>query len=461
MYSLYKKVFGNVVLSKKIFSYCRLYIKNIFITFEKIQSLIEYQEREYIESLYFHEPDYLLRAGDLPIGGVLKNLTINSFSSLESGESIPYGVESITLVKSHDGSFQLASLPSTVYSIKNLSLSKPEYRSNLVFVVPSTIKSISLESFDEWSISKKAKINFIQLPDTLEKLKLGEDCDNQRLPIKKGDLPSGLKKLVIENYELEYSNDAFPPNGLIELKLNCYLNNFKELILPITLKFLKISLNSKEDEDEDEDEDRDRDRYEDEYERGEIIRNEIFNKLPSKLEELHILFNMFVSKISKKSKLSKCKSIKKLTIEYENANNTIFQPKSLPSSVTDLSLINIANGPFTKFPFPKKTKKLLLIIKSITWLENENILFKKSLPNSITSLAINFINDEKGCFPSSLTHFQLLKNDFDLIAGGPNIEALQGMLSKLPKSLIYLDLPTYCESLNLNVKSNIILNYKD
>ncbi|EAL66972.1 hypothetical protein DDB_G0280861 [Dictyostelium discoideum AX4] len=178
MYHLYKKVFGNIVLSKKIFSYCRLYKKNIFITFEQIQSLIEYQEREYIESLCIEDkPDHLLKVGDLPIGGVLKNLTINSLSNLESGECVPHGVEAITLVHSYfeypnnnyDDSFHLESLPSTVHTLKHISLSKPKNESNCVFVVPPNFKSISFNDFIQWSISKETKNNFIQIPDIRSK----------------------------------------------------------------------------------------------------------------------------------------------------------------------------------------------------------------------------------------------------------------------------------------------------
>ncbi|KAM9997576.1 hypothetical protein ACTFIY_007229 [Dictyostelium cf. discoideum] len=437
---------------KKIFAYCRLYKKNIFKTFEGIKSLIEYQEREYIGSLYFKgDSGDLLKVGDLPIGGVLKNIII-SLSNLESGKSIPYGVETISLVCNYFGkskhceSFQLSSLPSTVRTIKGISLGKPKNELNNVYVIPPNIKSISLYNCKQWSISKEAKNNFIQIPNTIKILKLGEQYGNQNLPLKKGDLPSDLKKLMIDNHEIEYSNDFLPQNGLIKLTLNCDLNTFKELILPTTLKFLQVTLNSMHGKKDGKNN----------------ICNEIFNKLPSNLEDVHIYFKMDVSKISKNSNLSKCKSIKKLTIEYEFMNyGQTYEPKSFPSSVTDLTILNVANQPLINFPFPKNIKKLSLTTSRVAIYGKGNVLVKKTLiPNSITSLALNFINDEEGCFPSSLTHFEFLKNDFDLFKGGPNKEELLRMLSKLPKSLIHLVLPDYVKRLNLNVNPNIILNYK-
>ncbi|KAM9976926.1 hypothetical protein ACTFIR_010775 [Dictyostelium discoideum] len=109
----------------------------------------------------------------------------------------------------------------------------------------------------------------------------------------------------------------------------------------------------------------------------------------------------------------------------------MIEANSLPSSITDLS-INISNEPLINIPILINTKKLLLKTNEIL-----------------------------GSFPSSLTHFQLLINNFDLLSRIPNEEEIQPMISIVPKSLIYLDLPTYCKFLNLKINSNIILNFKD
>ncbi|KAM9999288.1 hypothetical protein ACTFIZ_002858 [Dictyostelium cf. discoideum] len=440
MYHLYKKVFNNIVLSNLIFSFCRLYKKNTFKKFKQIQSLIEYQEREYIESLYYKDiSGHLLKVGDLPIGSVLKNLTINSLSNLESGECIPHGVETIRFVHTFQGkkyydSIPLTSLPSTVHTIKNILLLKATQNesNHCVYTIPPNIKSISFLDFIQWSISKEAKNNFIEIPNTIEKLKFLNGCNNQGLPIQKGDLSSSLKTLVINDYTIRYSNDSLP-NGLIKLQLSGLGRNFKELILPDTLKFLKLSFKITNNDD-----------------CRNIVYNEIFNKLPSNLEELYIKFFMCISKISKNSNLSKCKSIKKFTIQYEysNFNQPIIELKSLPSSITDLSLINIANEPLINFPFPKNIKKLLIKTNDMCSYGNQRILINKSIPDSITSLALNFIIKSADLFPSSLTHFRLLEIFYYNSKRPPVEEEIQPMISILPKSLIYLELPDYsCDSL--------------
>ncbi|KAM9960067.1 hypothetical protein ACTFIW_007300 [Dictyostelium discoideum] len=179
-----------------------------------------------------------------------------------------------------------------------------------------------------------------------------------------------------------------------------------------------------------------------------------------------IKFLIGVTKISKNSNLYKCESITKLTIQYDPTTSSrnkkpIIETNSLPSSITDLSIINISNEPLINIPIPINTKKLLLKTNEICSYDDQRILIKNTIPNSITSLSLNFINKTVGSFPSSLTHFQLLINNFDLLSRIPNEEEIQPMITILPKSLIYLDLPIYCKFLNLKINSNIILNFKD
>ncbi|KAN0041618.1 hypothetical protein ACTFIV_004162 [Dictyostelium citrinum] len=203
MYELYKKVFGNIVLSNQIF-------------------------------YYFNEDGgNKLKAGDLPIGCPLKYVEINSFLILEYGESIPNGVEVIRLF--------VIMLPMA----QNFTRFNYQVYHQLVYVIPPNITSISFFNLSNWSISK-AQYNVISMPlNTIKKLKFAMEFNNQHLSILNVislRIYPKCEKLEIMNHKLEISNDELQPS-LIELTLNYNIEDFKDSIFPNTLKIFNISLN--------------------------------------------------------------------------------------------------------------------------------------------------------------------------------------------------------------------------
>lgn len=197
--------------------------------------------------LKFNHP---LEKGILPKG--LKILKLSSFDHpLEKG-ILPEGLEILDL-HSFNHSLKKDYLPKSLKSLKldsfNKSLKKdilPEGLENLELgrfshvikpnVLPQSLKVLKIIT-DLFSESPKLKLG--SLPPQLEELKLGSKYTRK---LKKGVLPSSLKKLTID-YDCSKLEPGVLPEGLIELDIqNIGKNDYiiESDILPKSLKTLII-----------------------------------------------------------------------------------------------------------------------------------------------------------------------------------------------------------------------------
>ncbi|KAK5576219.1 hypothetical protein RB653_007360 [Dictyostelium firmibasis] len=235
-------------------------------------------------------------------------------------------------------------------------------------------------------------------------------------------LPNTIKELEFDLFYEDDLVDVQPkiilPNNLIKLSLGKYnIKYLDEGILPITIKQLEISTcktNNQFDLDNNEF-----------FENNSNYSIGLFNILKP-LKNLEVLSITTNSWISKESNLKDCNSIKDLTIHCNNSYRIDFledsiEEHSLPQSVTKLKLLNFTN----------------------------NQIKSNVIPIGVLSLTIDRIEIDQ--MPQSLTHLKLYEK--------PNYfyteqESLS-LLSKLPKSLTKLTVPSYLNDFNLIYPDNI------
>lgn len=250
---LFFKVWRNVYLLKMILEFKLLYEKNEIVTFLNLTSLIEYENKEYIRTLIYKGNESINEKCFLPNNknGVLNKIVFKeqSISNIASC-LIPFGVEiiefGISLTFNNNilvSTTPLFLLPSTIKSVKNVVINETDYSKGNDYLIPNNIKEITFLKCPK--ISKDT----IKFPSTLESITFINEWNNGDSILKIGDIPNGIKNLVLNSYKEGFDISVLP-NSIINLEVILKCNKLVKNVIPINVKSLTMMYYINENENE-------------------------------------------------------------------------------------------------------------------------------------------------------------------------------------------------------------------
>ncbi|KAM9964271.1 hypothetical protein ACTFIW_004027 [Dictyostelium discoideum] len=452
---LFFKVWRNVYLFKMILEFKLLYEKNEIVTFLNLKSLIEYENKEYIITLIYKGNEAINEKCFLPNykNGVLNRIVFKEQSiSNIAGCLIPFGVEIIEFgISSTFNNNILVSttplflLPSTIKSVKNVVINETDYCKGNDYLIPNNIKEITFLKCPK--ISKDT----IKFPSTLESITFIHDWNNGDSILKIGDIPNGIKNLILSSYR-EGIDISVLPHSIINLEVILKGNKLFKNVIPMNVKSLTIMYyNENENENENENNNNKLEITHESLPQS-LINLECYSKdmkflpnsIPSTVEKLQI-YDLQIPLTP--SILSSSNSIKKFEIAFDlieftckrlnlNFNYYIGSLLQCLTSLIEFSIIGYFNSKIETNILPNGLKIFNLL---------ENINYNQPF-------------DQDNILPSTLTHL-ILNNNF-------SIENL--LKIKLPISLTFLSLSKNLENNfninnfnNFNNNKNLKIHFRD
>ncbi|KAK5581613.1 hypothetical protein RB653_001650 [Dictyostelium firmibasis] len=451
---LFYKVWNNIVIFRNIFRYVRIYKKNEKVEFKSRKELLEYTEREFINSLVYSSRESL-EIGDLPINYELKEVELTQWThSGLHGSIIPFGVEILKFPWSGNNRVlprtQISTFPSSLKNIDGIFLginifnkvttvTKPKKNKQKIQKEKEEVEKVEIEEEEE---EEEEEEKYFTIPPNIENVFLnystnisgvdnGEgyvvlskglkeiafDCYwyNQNVILRKGDFPDGVTTIGMYGYQLK--------------------NIINKDILPSSIRDLSISYGVS--------------KY---YDDTKTLNSQpgTFDVLPSNIEILNI--NSYC-KIDKSSLLYKCNSIKNLKIYFSESESKIY-PGSLPPNLTHLSIESYKHPiKVGIIPFGVKSLSLEIFPDSVSGF-NSDVIEIGAIPSSVESLSLNDFINQPELFPPSLTHLTYTKYYYEDDDEVPH-DILLSFFSLLPKSITFLKLNKTFKHKNLKFPPTI------
>ncbi|KAN0040628.1 hypothetical protein ACTA71_008966 [Dictyostelium dimigraforme] len=486
---LFYRVWCNIVIFKNIFRFVRLYKKNEKVTFKSRKELLEYPEREFIQSLVFSSGN-LLEVGDLPIGCVLKDVELTSFAHTDMhGSKIPYGVENLKFPWAGNNRSiprtQISTFPSSLKTLYGIFLGYDRFKvekEKRLANKKKKLKKIKEEKEEKEIKEKENEENEEEEKnegiEEKEEEEEEEEEEKEKEEAEEAEEEEEEEKeegcfTIPSNINSVYLNDS--PNisgvnvgrgyvqlskGLKDLSFDCYWDNdgvyLRKGDLPDGIEILSMSgyqLKS--------------------IANKEILPNSIidlsisygiqscmsqlydkdcneqpitFDVLPPNIELLYI--NNHCA-ITKDSLLYKCTSIKTLHIYNGEFYPLLYEAGSLPPNITTLYLDNFrCKLVVDVIPFGVKDLEL-------SGVKSDSIEIG-AIPSSVQSLSMDYFITNPEIFPPSLNHLKYSQSHDEDI---PDHQYLS-YFSLLPKSITSLTLDPSFKDINLNFPPSITeINY--